>query len=335
MTARFHPARALAAAALLPLAACGGPRVAAGTPPTDTARAAAGTTAPAATLLFAVEAGAEGTFRAGEPLRVHAAARARLPVDTAEIRLLMPEVAVARTSGWGSGFQPPAAGVRLPAMDSAIVAMRPGQPVRVASEVRLPAGYSHVLADARARALAPGVRGATAIQDLASESLWLWIGENGGYASREHDETRYPLAALPQPRPLRPLPAGVRMRALLDSARADPRSHAVVLGSVQAPDGRPAAGVTVHVRAYMERCPGRGAAEETVRTDAAGRFRVRLRSYVPRAFSACVAVHADPPGGGAWRHAALRVTLAFAGAASAPDSARVPLRLAPAEAGPR
>jgi hypothetical protein len=213
-------------------------------------------------------------------------------------------------------------------VDSVLAPLRPGGEARVGTEVRLPAGYYQVMAHARVRSIDPQVQQSTPMQELASETLWLWIGDEGGYAAREQDQTRYPLRALAQPGPLRMPPAGARMRALLDSALADPQSHAVVTGTVTAANGRPAANVPVQVRAYVDQCPGRGAAEESARTDAAGRFRVRLRSYVPRAFAACVAVHADPPRGSGQGHAALRdVTVGFVPAASRPDSVRVQLRL--------
>jgi hypothetical protein len=93
---------------------------------------------------------------------------------------------------------------------------------------------------------------------------------------------------------------------------------AVVQGVVHTPEGAPAGGVTVHVRAYADQCPGRAAAEETVRTDAAGWFRVRLGSHLPDSFTACVAVHPDPPSASRWGHAALRDSVRFAEAGTPP-----------------
>lgn len=288
---------------------------------------------PAVTFLFGVEAGVSGSFRPGEPVRIDATVHARLPVDTADIRIVMPEVAAAQSSGWGEEFERRFEGP-AGALDSLLVPMRPGVPARLGTEVRLPAGYYQVFVTARARALDPGLRSTEPIQDLATRDFWIWISEYGGYVSNQLDQTRFPLRTLPQPGPLRTPAAMARAVAQLDSGQASPASHAVVRGTVRTPDGRPAQGVTVHVRAYLERCPGRGLAEETARTDAEGRYQVRLRGWLPRPAAACIAVHADPPRASGWPHASsvgepARFVLAQH---APPDTPRIDLTLRPQDA---
>ena len=286
-------------------------------------------TPPPALPLFRVQSTAEGAFRPGEPFRITTSVQAQLRVDTAEISVVMPEVSAARASGWGEDFRYLPVGVRPSALDSTITPMRPERPVRMETAVTVPVpGYYHVLVSARARALAPEIERRWPVQDIAHHEFWIWVDEGGGYVTREYDPTRIPFAAESQPGPLRFVERRSQLRELLESGRQDPKSHGVVEGVVRGPGGVPAGDVSVHVRAYVEQCPGREAAEETVRTDASGHFRVRLGSYFPRAFAACVAVHADALPSGPGRHATARVPFRFADAAAPPDTLRVDLTLA-------
>lgn len=297
-------------------------------PPAGTDTTATTPPAPWALQLFALDSRAEGAFRPGEPVRIVTEVRSRLPVDTAEVAVVLPEVAEARASGWAEDFRRFPAGVRFPAADSVVGPVRPERPVRLETVVTIPApGYYQVLASARVRTAGPAIEGRVPVQDVAHRGSWLWIGEQGGYAADEFDPTRLPIDAEPQPGPLRYPERLARMRGLHESGRRDPKSHAVVEGTVRTAGGAPAAGVTVHVRGYVDGCPGRPAAEEAARTDAVGRFRVRLRSWFPRAFAGCVAVHADPPAGSPWRHASARGSVRFAEAAAAPDTLRLDLSL--------
>lgn len=286
--------------------------------------------APWALMLFEVESNVQGRVRAGEPIRIVTEVQARLPVDTAEIAVVMPEVAAARASGWAEEFEHFPVGVRYPAVDSAITPMHRERPVRLETTVTIPRpGYYQVVVSARVRTLDPEVRSSTPLQDVAHRSFWLWVDETGGYVTQEYDPTRLPLGADPQPGPLRYPERLSRWREMLETARQNPKSHAVVEGIVHTPTGAPARNVTVHVRGYVAQCSGRAAAEEVTRTDATGHFRVRLRSYQPTAFKGCVAVHADPPAEAGWGHVALRDTVRFQLANASPDSLQVDLRLEP------
>ena len=280
--------------------------------------------APMAYALFDVSSDVVGAVRLGEPVVFETTVHARAPVDRAVLTLAMPEVAAARVSGWGSGYRPYGVGVRPPAIDSVVARIAPGSALQRRTAVRFEApGYYQVIAAARADDEERYEENGVPLVDPQHHSYYVWIDDEAGYATRDFDPTRLPLASDGSHGPLR-MTRGAGLALLLDSARAAPRTHAVVYGAVRDVNGVPVAGARVQARAYMEGCPGRGAAEEVTRTDPSGNYRLLLRGWPRSEFDACVALHVDLDG----RHGTARTAVGMRQATAAPDSVRVELRLA-------
>ena len=273
--------------------------------------------APVAYALFEVRSDVVTRIRAGEPVVIETVVAARAPVERASIVLAMPEVAAARATGWGEGYRMFDVGVRAPAIDSVVASITPGQPLTRRTTLRFEApGYYHVIATASALDERLFEENGVPLVDPQHYSYYVWVDDETGYVTSDFDPTRLPLTSDGSSGPLR-IPPDHPLGPLLDSARVAPRTHAVVEGAVLHADGRPAADARVVARAYIEGCPGRGVAEETTRTDSAGRYRVLLRGWFARPFDACVALHADADGAHAAARTEVRMNSATSGAATA------------------
>lgn len=202
---------------------------------------------PAAADRFAVQLRASGSFRPGEPVQITVTGRANLRTSDAQVRLVLPEVAAARESGW-NGFHLPMDHPLTPELAERS-AMSHGQSLTRTANVVIPRpGYYQVVASLlRGSAAGDDERPARGEldQDVAHAELWLWISESGGKVTERFDPSLFPAGTWAVPGPLTPTTgprpgasaapaADARTAARLSAAPGGARgSHAGTAGYVQ------------------------------------------------------------------------------------------------------
>jgi hypothetical protein len=115
----------------------------------------------------------------------------------------MPEVEVARRSGWGEDYWIPV-GEPLPALVSDRSAIGEGQSRKLSTTATIPApGYYRVVATVFKRSDEANVVDGYIVHSGTHRELWLWIDERGGHVTESFDASLISAEYVPQPGPRR------------------------------------------------------------------------------------------------------------------------------------
>lgn len=152
---------------------------------------------------FTVAVVAEGSLRTGAPISLRATVRANLATRVAEVRLVMPEVAIAQANGWRVASAP--VNVTVPTRAQRTVSLAAGEELALTDEVVIPVpGYYRVVLSAVQRSDEPVVDEGRWVPNAAHKEVWLLVDDRGGRVTPTFDPALLPDGVLPQPGPARP-----------------------------------------------------------------------------------------------------------------------------------
>lgn len=164
---------------------------------------ASGRTVMEATDRFSIDIAALGSFRPNEPVQITASVSANVPTGQAEVTVTLPEVELARASGWGRSFHYDV-GTAVPSARRQVLAMGRGARVTESVSVTVPAeGLYRVVVRASAGETADLHMDGRWIQNTAVVERWLLITNDGGRFLRTLDEIPLPKRMLSLPGPVR------------------------------------------------------------------------------------------------------------------------------------
>ncbi|MDR0788201.1 MAG: hypothetical protein LBG44_10105 [Gemmatimonadota bacterium] len=149
---------------------------------------------------------AAGTFRPGEPIELHVQSDARYPVQSAHIRLYIPEYEAGRLTNFGDRFQIPI-NVSLPTVaDWELERMEIRQQVARSTQINIPSpGYYQVIAVVDAKEPI-GDKVDLLSQPVANTYVlerWLYIGADGGRLTDYFDTDLIPAGMVRNSGPFR------------------------------------------------------------------------------------------------------------------------------------
>lgn len=154
---------------------------------------------------FALSISAEGTFKPGEAIRIVVEASSNLPTEAAELKVILPEVELARRSAWDEGFTFDSDGDRLPPSHvRTLTALPQVGAIRDVVTVTIPApGYYRAVAVLRSAQAEPLVFAGRWLQNQSVTEIWLLVTEDGGSATTEFEPNRIPEGQIRNPGPFR------------------------------------------------------------------------------------------------------------------------------------
>lgn len=155
---------------------------------------------------FDLDLNVSGSLKQGEPLNIKLKVRNMLDAEKVEIKLLLPEAALARKAKQRYGSSKTIAvpiGEPLPSELAVEGRIENGQHLMRTAKVQIAEpGYYRMLATAHAPDGASVTDGGRWIDNFDSKTLWLWIDEDGGRVTERFDLSLFPEGARQQPGPL-------------------------------------------------------------------------------------------------------------------------------------
>ncbi|WP_420635408.1 PKD domain-containing protein [Candidatus Palauibacter sp.] len=158
---------------------------------------------------IAIDAGS--SFKPGLPVDLEVTYRARFATSSADLRVTLPEIEVAKRSGWDRTYKTDF-GLQLPATLHSRQPLAAGETTTQTTVLWFPvAGLYRIHARATAAEFQPS-DAATPVTRTTHEYLWVLVDDEGGRTLRDFDPSVIPAGFVPEPGPFRRFGAPPRSR---------------------------------------------------------------------------------------------------------------------------
>lgn len=180
---------------------------------------------------FTLDLAAEGSFQPNQPVNLRVRVSGITDVPNARLRMVLPEVSAARTSGWGSEFRYPV-NVRAEPTLTHTLNISHGSNYDYSVRVQVPApGYYHVVVTLQAPDDLPRVEDGSWTRNTIVREAWLLITNEGGGLTSEFERSNIPSPYIGEGGPFRrPGVGSTRETSVaepeLDSSRHGPSATA-------------------------------------------------------------------------------------------------------------
>jgi hypothetical protein len=127
-----------------------------------------------------------------------------LPTDAAELRIALPEVELAKMSGWGENFSYRSRGPLPSVVATPLRNLAAGAPVRTTASVTVPEpGYYRVIATLKANESASLFQQGMWVVNGTVTEIWLLVTPEGGETTLDFDASKVPQGRVRNPGPFR------------------------------------------------------------------------------------------------------------------------------------